>query len=56
MKKITIYKDLEHQKKIEVEQVIKSTPEERIAQAVSLIRKIYPGIKSNPQKRIHFHK
>lgn len=54
MKKITIYKNLEEQKIIEIEQVLKIPPEERIAQVVSLIRKIYPEIKVKAQKRIHF--
>lgn len=55
MKKITFYKDTEEQEKIEIMQVLKLTPAERIAQVVSLIRKIYPEIKSNPPKKIHFH-
>jgi len=54
MKKITIYKNLEQQKKMEIEEVLKLTPAERIANAVALIRKIYPEIKPSTQKRIHF--
>ena len=56
MKKITIYKDLDHQQKAEIEQVLAISPEKRIAFVVSLIKKIYPNVRSNTTKKITFHK
>jgi hypothetical protein len=54
MKKIRIYKDLEHQRKIEIEQSLKESPAERIAQVVALIRRIYPIRVPAAKKKIQF--
>ncbi len=54
MKKITIYENLEQQKKLEIEASLKLTPAERIAQAVAMIKKIYPNGESKRPKRITF--
>jgi hypothetical protein len=54
MKKITIYKDFEAQKNQEIEDALKISPKERIAQVVTLIKKIYPPVKPEQTKRIIF--
>lgn len=54
MRKITIYKDFEAQKNQEIEETLKMSPKERIAQVVALIKKIYPPGKPEKTKRIIF--
>ncbi|MBK9983461.1 MAG: hypothetical protein IPP15_13930 [Saprospiraceae bacterium] len=56
MKKITVYKDLQSQEEHMIEEALKMTPEERIAMVVELIKKIYPDMKPDTSKRIHFSK
>jgi hypothetical protein len=56
MKKITFYTSIEAQKQSELEETLKLSPIERIAQVVEMIRKIYPtnnNIKPS-YKRINF--
>ena len=55
MKKIRIYENLEHQQKVEIEESLKLTPAERIAQVVAMTKKIYPIKKSGMPKKIKFH-
>lgn len=54
MKKIKINQDFEAQKNQEIEEVLKMSPKERIAQVVALIKKIYPPVKQEQTKRIIF--
>ena len=49
-----IYKDSDHQEKLEIEEALKNSPSERIVQVVELIKKIYPVLKPVTEKRIHF--
>lgn len=56
MTRVKIYKDLEHQKQLELEESLKKSPAERIAEVVALIKKIYPIKISGGKKRIHFRK
>ena len=54
MKKITIYKDFEAQKRHEIAESLKMTPGERIAHVVVMIKRLYPSMKPVTSKRIHF--
>lgn len=51
IKKITIYKDAEDQKRQEIENILKTPPAERIAQVVTLIKRLYT-IKSTSGNKI----
>jgi len=48
-----IHKDFESQKNHEIEESLKMTPDERIAQVVELIKRVYPFIKPDTTRRIH---
>jgi len=54
MKRITIYKNSDHQQKAEIEATLKLTPAERIAQAVAMTKKIYPIKERKLPRRIKF--
>jgi hypothetical protein len=56
MKKITFHTSFEAQKQGELEETLKLSPVERIAQVVEMIRKVYASKKELPtsNKRIHF--
>ena len=56
MKKITFYASFDAQKQHEVEEILKTSPLERIKQVVELIRKVY-NVKEKSEgivKRINF--
>ena len=53
-KKLIIYENLDHQQKLEIEASLKLTPFERIAQVVSITKKIYTAKKTRLPKRIKF--
>ena len=55
MKKITIYKNLDHQQKLEIDAILELSPSERIAQVVAIIKRIYPQIESESVRRIKFN-
>lgn len=55
-KKILIFKNIKSQEEHDIQESMKLTPEERIAMVVELIKKIYPDMKPDTSKRIHFSK
>jgi|GEM_PF-5331198 len=56
LKKITFYTSFKEQKRVELEEILKTNPKDRIARVVDFIRKTYPfPEKKDPQKkRIEF--
>ncbi len=54
-KRISFYSSVEEQSKAQMEEVMKLSPQERIAKAVQLIKTIYPKVENPFPKRITFY-